>query len=84
MKNKIQQQANKDLLDLLQTKMPFGKYKDRLICDLPEHYLIWFKQKGFPNGRLGQLLEMMCEIHIQGSEKILQDLKYRFKKTRYI
>ncbi len=48
---------NNQHLELLVTReMPFGKYKGRLIADLPGNYLIWFARKGFPPGELGQLL----------------------------
>lgn len=47
------------LLELVNFKMPFGKYKDKVIADLPEHYLVWYRQKGFPKGKLGTLLETM-------------------------
>ncbi|MGE0560652.1 MAG: DUF3820 family protein [Flavobacteriales bacterium] len=63
------------LLDLVKVKMPFGKYKDTLICNLPEFYLIWFKQQGFPKGKLGILLETMLEIRINGLEDLLTPLK---------
>ena len=43
------------LLKLVEMKMPFGKYKDRLLCDLPDAYLEWFQRKGFPNGKLVML-----------------------------
>jgi len=52
------------LIQLTNNKMPFGKYKGKLLCDLPDFYLVWFKQKGFPKGRLGQQLELMYEIKI--------------------
>lgn len=57
--------------------MPFGKYKGRLICDLPEGYLVWFKQKGFPQGRLGVLLETAYEIQLNGLEFLLKPLRKR-------
>jgi len=63
------------LLDLVSKKMPFGKYKDRLICDLPEHYLIWFKRQGFPEGKLGIWLETMYEIRLNGLEQLLDRIK---------
>lgn len=51
------------LLDrLLQVRMPFGKYKDRLIADLPGNYLNWFAREGFPQGELGRLLALMHEL----------------------
>ena len=63
------------LIDLVKVKMPFGKYKDTLICNLPEFYLLWFKQQGFPKGKLGMLLETMLEIRINGLENLLTPLK---------
>lgn len=63
------------LLDLVKMPMPFGKYKDTLICNLPEHYLVWFKQKGFPKGKLGMMLETMYEIKLNGLEYLLVPLK---------
>jgi uncharacterized protein (DUF3820 family) len=63
------------LLELVRMKMPFGKYKDQLICNLPESYLVWFKSKGFPNGKLGMLLQTMYEIRLNGLEDLLTPLK---------
>lgn len=70
-----EQNNNHILLDIVQTKMPFGKYKDRLICELPEHYLVWFKQQGFPQGKLGMMLQTMYEIKLNGLEYLLEPLK---------
>jgi uncharacterized protein (DUF3820 family) len=68
--------ANPELLiQLVSMKMPFGKYKDRLLCDLPVHYLEWFQRKGFPKGKLGILLETIYEIKINGVEDLLRPLK---------
>jgi uncharacterized protein (DUF3820 family) len=63
------------LNDLVRTKMPFGKYKNRIICDLPEHYLVWFHQKGFPAGNIGMLLSALYEIKINGLEYLLKPIK---------
>ena len=63
------------LLDIANMKMPFGKYSGRRLIDLPEEYLLWFRKKGFPNGKLGQLLEMTLEIKIEGLEGIIMPLK---------
>ena len=63
------------LLQLVQMKMPFGKYKDRVLCDLPVSYLEWFQRKGFPKGKLGVLLETLYEIKINGLEGLLEPLK---------
>jgi len=63
------------LLDLVSKKMPFGKYQDVLLCDLPVSYLEWFNQKGFPAGRLGHLLSTLYEIKLNGLEFLLLRLK---------
>ena len=69
-------QPNPDLLpQLVKMKMPFGKYKDRLLCDLPISYLEWFKRKGFPKGKLGMLLEVLYDIKTNGLEYLLTPLK---------
>lgn len=63
------------LTELVSLKMPFGKYKDKLICDLPESYLVWFHSKGFPPGKLGELLGTMYEIKLNGLEYLLKPLR---------
>ncbi|NMM49989.1 DUF3820 family protein [Marinigracilibium pacificum] len=71
---------NKEILkDIVTVKMPFGKYKDRLIADLPIHYLEWFKREGFPQGKLGVLLETTLEIKMNGLEEIIYNLKKMYK-----
>ncbi|MCS4432800.1 DUF3820 family protein [Aquiflexum gelatinilyticum] len=63
------------LLDLVSKKMPFGKYKGKLLCDIPEDYLIWMHRKGFPEGKLGMWLSTLYEIRLNGLEDILRELK---------
>jgi len=63
------------LIELLEFKMPFGKYKDRAIIDLPEHYLVWFSQQGFPQGKLGNLLAMAYEIKLNGLEGMVKKIR---------
>ena len=63
------------LLELVKAKMPYGKYKDRLICELPVSYLEWFQRKGFPRNKLGRQLQMMFEIKLNGLEYLLVPLK---------
>ncbi|MDD2386934.1 MAG: DUF3820 family protein [Bacteroidales bacterium] len=63
------------LLQLVSTRMPYGKYKGRLICDIPEHYLVWYHAKGFPAGNLGMLLHTMYEIQLNGLEYLLKPLR---------
>ncbi|MCW3112675.1 MAG: hypothetical protein JWR18_1071 [Segetibacter sp.] len=63
------------LLDLVRMKMPFGKYKDIMLCDLPVYYLEWFQRKGFPKGKLGVLLATIYEIKLNGLAYLLDPLK---------
>ncbi len=55
--------------------MPYGKFKGRKICDLPEYYLVWYHNKGFPQGKLGMLLNTMYEIQLNGLEYLLKPLR---------
>ncbi len=67
---------DKDILSsLVSTTMPFGKFKGRLLCDIPEFYLVWFHSKGFPKGKLGEQLALMYEIKLNGLEYLLEPLK---------
>jgi len=63
------------LVGLVSVRMPFGKYKDRILCDLPEPYLAWFHRKGFPPGRLGVMLSALYEIKLNGLEYLLKPLR---------
>ena len=66
----------KFLIQLANTKMPFGKFKGVFLIDIPEYYLIWYRNKGFPKGKLGLMLETVFEIKRNGLEEII----YRLKK----
>lgn len=62
------------LIELANYKMPFGKYQGRYLVDLPEAYYTWFRQKGFPGGKLGRLMKEMDEIKINGLESMIRPL----------
>ena len=64
-----------DLEKLVRTRMPFGKHKDMLICDLPGNYLVWFAREGFPAGEIGQLLQLMHELDHNGLKDLLAPLR---------
>ncbi len=66
-----------DLMLLVTQEMPYGKYKGRLLADLPGHYLAWFARTGFPPGKLGQLLALMHEIDHNGLKSLLEPLRRR-------
>ena len=63
------------LVKIANMPMPYGKYQGRSLIDLPENYLLWFSQKGFPSGELGLLLGVTLEIKINGLESLIYPLK---------
>lgn len=65
-----------ELEKLANTKMPFGKYKGKHLIDLPEHYIVWYNNKGFPTGKLGDMLRLVYEIQLNGLEDLVRKLKY--------
>ena len=67
--------APDDLLLLLTREMPYGKYKGRVIADLPGNYLNWFAREGFPKGEIGRLLALMQEIDHNGLSDLLKPLR---------
>jgi len=74
------QATDPDILKKIVTmRMPFGKYKETIICDLPVHYLEWFAREGFPAGKLGMILSTMYEIRINGLEYLLVPLKRAYR-----
>lgn len=63
------------MVELANYQMPFGKYKGYQLSHLPESYLVWFRNKGFPKGKLGLLLELMYEVKLNGLEHLLYPLR---------
>ena len=63
------------LIELVSVRMPFGKYKNRILCDLPEPYLAWLHRKGFPPGKIGMLLSVLYEIKLNGLEYLLKPIR---------
>jgi uncharacterized protein (DUF3820 family) len=69
-------------LELLLTRtMPFGKYKGKVIADLPGHYLNWFAREGFPPGEIGRLLALMHELDHNGLKSLLEPLRLAAKQN---
>ena len=62
------------LLELAAATMPFGKYRGRRLVDLPEPYVVWFAGKGFPPGKLGEMLQTVYEIKVNGLEYLFNRL----------
>lgn len=64
------------LIEIANTVMPYGKYKGRVLIDLPEEYLLWFARKNeFPQGHLGELMQIALAIKIEGLEGLVKPLK---------
>lgn len=63
------------LLKLARTRMPYGKYAGSLLVDLPEPYLVWMRQEGFPKGELGNMLQCMYEVKVNGLEYLFDPLR---------
>ena len=59
-------------------KMPYGKYKGRYLIYLPERYIVWYKNKGFPSGKIGKQLELVYEIQLNGLEDIVREVRRRY------
>lgn len=66
------------LIDLAKMRMPFGKYKGTYLIELPEHYIVWYKNKGFPNGKLGKQMEMVYELKLNGLEDLIRGIYKRY------
>ena len=54
--------------------MPYGRYAGRLLVDLPEPYVVWFRRQGFPRGKLGEMLALLYEIKANGLESLVRRL----------
>ena len=63
------------LVDTANMKMPFGKYKGTFLIDIPEYYMVWYKNKGFPKGKLGQMMGLVYELKLNGLEDILRKIR---------
>ncbi len=75
-------QANPQLLvELIKMPMPYGRYKGIILYKLPVSYLEWFNRKGFPEGKLGMLLQTLYEIKLNGLEFLLEQIKREQNKN---
>ncbi len=71
----MNQETRDELVALANMRMPFGKYQGKYLIEIPEHYLVWYKNKGFPAGKLGIQLEQILEIKMNGLEPLIYKLK---------
>jgi hypothetical protein len=70
----MEKSPNQQLIEIANMRMPFGKFQGRYLVDLPEHYIIWYKNKGFPKGKLGEQLGAIYEIKLNGLEDLIRPL----------
>ncbi len=68
------------LIKLAHTSMPFGKYKGYDLINLPEHYIVWYHNKGFPKGKLGEMLQLVYELQLNGLEDLVRNIKKKYPK----
>ncbi len=66
---------HKQLVELAWYKMPYGSHKGRFLSDLPESYYIWFRRKGFPQGKLGNYMQTVCDMKVNGIESLLKEIR---------
>ncbi|MEC4115853.1 MULTISPECIES: DUF3820 family protein [Myroides] len=69
----------KYLIELAHAKMPFGKYEGKYLIDLPEYYVVWYHNKGFPKGKLGEQLALVYELKLNGLEPMIRNIRNNFK-----
>lgn len=63
------------IVKLANARMPFGRYSNTRLIDLPESYVLWFANKGFPKGELGDMLKAVHEIKVNGLEYLFDPLR---------
>ncbi len=66
------------LIEVSKMRMPYGKYKGRFLIDLPEHYIVWYHNKGFPKGKMGQMLGLVYELQLNGLEDMIREIRKRY------
>ena len=71
-----------DLAEIVRTAMPFGKYgpahfppRGVPLYDLPVEYLVWFDRKGFPKGRIGELLRIVHQLKVDGCDEVFDEIR---------
>lgn len=64
-----------DLIKIANYRMPFGRYAGTVLVDLPEAYVNWFNNQGYPEGELGRLLALLYEVKVNGLEYLFKPLR---------
>lgn len=71
-----------DLMKLATWIMPFGRYHGKTLIDLPEEYLFWFVDKGFPDGKLGFLMKLALELKANGADGVIRDMARAIEREK--
>ncbi len=78
----FKQQMIETLRDVQRTRMPFGKFgPDNFppngvpLYDLPYEYLAYFERKGYPRGRLGELMKFVYDIKRDGGDPLFEPFR---------
>ncbi|PRP65623.1 DUF3820 family protein [Nonlabens agnitus] len=66
---------HKQLIELAWYKMPFGAHKGKFLSELPEPYYTWFRRQGFPQGKLGNYMQTVCDMKVNGIESLLREIR---------
>ena len=74
--------SHQKLLELAYAQMHFGKYKGVYLSDIPEPYYVWFRQKGFPQGKLGDQMQQVYELKVNSLEGLLRQIRMRYPRPR--
>lgn len=76
----MENEQHQQLVELAHTKMYFGKYSGYFLIDIPEYYYVWYKNKGFSKGKLGQQMQLVYEIKLNGLEHLIRNIKNKYSK----
>ena len=61
-----------ELAEVSRTVMPFGRYRGRRLVEVPAEYLQSFAGKGWPKGRIGELMQIVYQMKADGSEAVFR------------
>jgi uncharacterized protein (DUF3820 family) len=63
------------LIEMAWYKMPFGAHKGKFLSEVPESYYIWFRRQGFPTGKLGNYMQTVFDMKVNGIEGMLREIR---------
>lgn len=70
--------------EIFEAYMPFGLFGPKSypprgvpLTDLPPEYLQWFRERGWPKGRLGELMQAVSDIKAVGGDFIFEPMRQK-------